>query len=77
MNMLVMTTSPDILRGTPVFMGTRVPIKTLFDYLETGETIEDFCDDFPSVTRSQVMEVLPQVLKEITPGEVRIIGSGI
>jgi uncharacterized protein (DUF433 family) len=77
MNMLVMTTSPDILRGTPVFMGTRVPIKTLFDYLETGETIEDFCDDFPSVTRSQVMEVLPQALKEMTPGEVRIISSGI
>ena len=49
---------PDILGGTPVFFGTRVPIKNLFDYLETGETIETFLDDFEGVQRQQVLKVL-------------------
>jgi uncharacterized protein (DUF433 family) len=49
---------PEILGGTPVFSGTRVPIKNLFDYLETGETIETFIQDFDSVSREQVLKVL-------------------
>jgi uncharacterized protein (DUF433 family) len=49
---------PDILGGTPVFRGTRVPLKNLFDYLETGETIEAFLHSFSTVTREQVMAVL-------------------
>jgi uncharacterized protein (DUF433 family) len=49
---------PEILGGTPVFNGTRVPIKNLFDYLETGETIETFLQDFNSVSREQVLKVL-------------------
>lgn len=49
---------PEKLGGTPVFAGTRVPIKSLFDYLETGETLETFLDDFPSVTREQALGVL-------------------
>lgn len=49
---------PEKLSGTPVFMGTRVPIKNLFDYLETGETLETFLDDFPSVTREQALGLL-------------------
>lgn len=48
----------EILEGTPVFDGTRVPIKNLFDYLETGETIETFLDDFDTVKREQVLKVL-------------------
>jgi len=48
----------DILGGTPVFNGTRVPIKNLFDYLETGDSIATFLEDFESVTREQVMCVL-------------------
>jgi uncharacterized protein (DUF433 family) len=48
----------EILGGTPVFYGTRVPIKNLFDYLETGETIETFLQDFDSVSREQVLKVL-------------------
>jgi len=48
----------EILGGTPVFYGTRVPIKNLFDYLETGETIEIFLQDFDSVSREQVLKVL-------------------
>ncbi len=46
---------PDILRGTPVFSGTRVPLRILFDYLETGETIDAFLDEYPSVTREKVI----------------------
>jgi len=49
---------PDILGGTPVFVGTRVPVKNLFDYLETGETIEAFLRSFPTVSREQVLRAL-------------------
>jgi len=49
---------PDILGGLPVFYGTRVPAKTLVDYLTTGETIDEFLDDFPSVTREQAVAAL-------------------
>ncbi len=56
--MQVINSDPEILGGTPVFNGTRVPIKNLFDYLETGETIAEFLDDFPSVAREQVLSVL-------------------
>ena len=49
---------PEILGGTPVFTGTRVPLKNLFDYLETGETIETFLQDFETVSREQVLKVL-------------------
>ena len=48
----------DILGGTPVFFGTRVPVKNLFDYLETGETMDDFLRDFESVKRYQALRVL-------------------
>ncbi len=48
----------DILGGTPVFWGTRVPVKNLFDYLETGETVDDFLKDFESVRQDQVLRVL-------------------
>ena len=47
----VIIKDPDILGGTPVFRGTRVPIQTLFDYLEGGETLEDLLDGFPTVSR--------------------------
>ena len=49
---------PEILGGTPVFNGTRVPVKNLFDYLETGETVETFLQDFETVSREQVLKVL-------------------
>jgi uncharacterized protein (DUF433 family) len=50
--------SPDVLGGTPVFAGTRVPVQTLLDYLKAGETIDDFLDGFPSVSRDQVIAFL-------------------
>jgi uncharacterized protein (DUF433 family) len=48
----------DVMGGAAVFAGTRVPVATLFEYLEAGETIEEFLDGFPSVTREQVIAVL-------------------
>lgn len=54
----VIHTSPEILSGMPVFRGTRVPIKNLFDYIESGDTIENFVSDFPTVKKEQVIEVL-------------------
>lgn len=49
---------PEILGGTPVFRGTRVPIQTLFDHLEAGDSLDTFLDDFPSVTREVAVAVL-------------------
>ena len=49
---------PDILGGTPVFRGTRVPFQALLDYLEGGETLDDFLDDFPTVSEDDAIEAL-------------------
>jgi uncharacterized protein (DUF433 family) len=49
---------PDILDGTPVFLGTRVPIRSLFDYLEGGEALDEFLRQFPSVRRAQAVALL-------------------
>lgn len=57
----VINIDPGILGGTPVFRGSRVPIETLFDHLESGVTIDAFLDDFPSVSREQVTQVLELV----------------
>jgi len=48
----------DILGGTPVFAGTRVPVKNLYDYLEGGDSLDEFLSDFPSVTREQAVAAL-------------------
>lgn len=54
----VLTSNPKVLGGTPVFTGTRVPVKNLIDYLEGGHSLEEFLDDFPSVTQEQVIAAL-------------------
>ncbi len=54
----LITTSPDRLSGTPVFAGTRVPVQTLIEYLEGGDSLEAFLDDFPSVSREHAVAVL-------------------
>ena len=51
----------DILGGTPVFSGTRVPVRILIEYLEAGDRVDDFLDNFPTVSRSQAVEVLERV----------------
>lgn len=54
----IVHSDPEIVSGTPVFVGTRVPVQALLDYLEGGETIEEFLDDFPSVSREQAVAFL-------------------
>lgn len=54
----LITKSPDVLSGTPVFAGTRVPVKNLLDYLRAGDSVDTFLEDFPSVSREQVDAVL-------------------
>ena len=54
----IIHSDPDILGGTPVFVGTRVPVKTLLDYLQAGDSLDVFLDHFPSVTREQAVAAL-------------------
>jgi uncharacterized protein (DUF433 family) len=56
----LITVDPEVHSGTPVFAGTRVSVKTLFDHLEAGDPLEVFLDDFPSVTRAQAVAVLEE-----------------
>ena len=54
------TRDPEIMHGTPVFRGTRVPVQTLFDYLEGGETLEAFLEGFPTVPRELALQALEE-----------------
>jgi uncharacterized protein (DUF433 family) len=56
----VVHSDPEILGGTPAFVGTRVPFQTLLDYLEGGETLDEFLENFPTVTREQAIAALEQ-----------------
>ena len=62
---VVVHSDREILGGTPVFVGTRVPVKTLYDYLEAGDSLDEFLTDFPSVTREQAVAAL-ELAREIT-----------
>ena len=57
---------PEILSGTLVFVGTRVPVRSLFDYLEVGDTLEEFLRQFPSVKREQTIAVLDAAYEKVT-----------
>ena len=59
--MKVISVDPEVMSGAPCFMGTRVPIKALFDYIAGGHPLSDFYQDFPSVTPQQVAELLRQM----------------
>ncbi|WP_013321207.1 DUF433 domain-containing protein [Gloeothece verrucosa] len=61
----IISRSPEIMSGTPVFTGTRVPVQTLLDYLKAGESIDDFLDGFPTVTREQVIALLEEAGKRL------------
>lgn len=61
----IVIASKDVMGGTPVFAGTRVPIQTLIDYLKAGETINDFLEGFPTVTREQVTAFLDEAKREM------------
>jgi uncharacterized protein (DUF433 family) len=58
--MRIIVRNPEVRGGTPVFRGTRVPIQTLFEYLEGGETLEDFLEGFPTVTRDAALAALEE-----------------
>ena len=64
-NAPMISVSPEVMGGTPVFMGTRVPIQTLMDYLKEGESIDDFLEGFPTVTREQVIGLLEEASNQL------------
>jgi len=64
----IISRNKDILGGTPVFKGTRVPVKALWDYLKAGDTVKDFLDDFPSVEKEQAIALIDRAQK-------RVVGS--
>ncbi len=64
----VVHSDPAILGGTPVFVGTRVPAQTLFDYLEAGDSLDTFVDQFPSVTRDQAVAALAMARAAVLSG---------
>lgn len=61
----IVSLSPNVMGGMPVFAGTRVPVQTLLDYLEAGDTLHDFLDSFPSVRREQVVAFLHEAAKRM------------
>ncbi len=61
---------PETMGGTPVFTGTRVPIQALFDYFETGETLDEFLENFPSVKKEFAIQVLQMAEKSITTEKI-------
>ena len=61
---------PEVMSGTPVFAGTRVPVQNLFDYIEGGDGLEEFLDDFPSVSKSMAIAVLEMAKKSLTTEKV-------
>jgi uncharacterized protein (DUF433 family) len=63
----VIQIDPDVLGGKPVFVGTRVPIQTLFDYLEKDHNISEFLDDFPTVKRGQAISILESARATLAP----------
>ena len=65
MDKQIITSSPDVMGGTPVFSGTRVPIQTLIDYIKGGESIDDFLDGFPTVTRDQIIAFLEEAKEQM------------
>jgi uncharacterized protein (DUF433 family) len=61
----IITSSNDVMGGTPVFAGTRVPVQTLIDYIKGGESIDDFLDGFPTVSKGQVIAFLEEAQQQI------------
>ena len=59
--------SPDFMSGAPVFAGTRVPVKALFDYLEAGDPLDEFLRQFPTVSREHAVAVLEQARQRVAP----------
>jgi len=65
MSQSVICRDPDVMSGTPVFCGTRVPVQTLIEYLEAGDSIDEFLEGFPTVTRAQVIAFLEEAKEKL------------
>ena len=61
----MISVDPEVMGGTPVFRGTRVPVQTLVDYLEAGDSISEFLEGFPTVSREQVLALLEEVKEKL------------
>lgn len=66
MNYGAINIDPETMGGTPVFTGTRVPIQTLFDYMEGGDSLDEFLDDYPTVSKDTAIQVLEMAKKSLT-----------
>jgi len=66
MNYGAINIDPETVGGTPVFTGTRVPVQTLFDYIEGGDDLNDFLDDFPTVSKEAAIQILEMAKKTLT-----------
>jgi uncharacterized protein (DUF433 family) len=70
MNYGAINIDPETMGGTAVFTGTRVPIQSLFDYIETGETLDEFLENFPTVRREHAIQVLEMAKKTLTTEKI-------
>ena len=70
MNYGAINIDPETMGGTPVFTGTRVPIQSLFDYIETGETLDEFLENFPTVRREDAIQMLQMAKKTLTTEKI-------
>ncbi len=77
MNSKVINIDPEILGGTPVFRGTRVPIESLFDHLEGGDSIDEFLKDFPTVKKEQAIELLAIAEEVLTSSKFELLYEAI
>ena len=66
----IISRSPEIMSGAPVFAGTRVPVQTIIDYLAGGHPLENFLDDFPTVRREQALELLRRVKELLVDAQI-------
>jgi uncharacterized protein (DUF433 family) len=66
----VISRSPDIMSGAPVFAGTRVPVQTIIDYLAGGHPLSEFLDDFPTVSREQALELLARIKEMVKDAHI-------
>lgn len=61
----IISVSSEVMSGAPVFSGTRVPVETLFDYLKAGDSVDDFLDGFPTVSKAQVIALLEEMSQQL------------
>ncbi len=66
----IISRSPDVMSGAPVFAGTRVPVQTIIDYLAGGHPLDEFLDDFPTVRREQALELLQRVKEMLSDARI-------